>query len=423
MTAGAFRSHVTLVLCTILHAFTHAYGTLLVPLYLLMVVDLKLTGVAQATMLVTIYGTVYMLLSYFAGVLADRHDRRLLLGIGLIGNAIAIVLMGFTKHYELLVALSVIAGLCGTLFHPAANALVPAHYPKSPGMAIGMLGIGSGIGFWAGPQYAGWRAQSATWQLGDVADWQRPCVELGVAGLIVGIIFILVAREAKGYAPKATATPLGRALRWRCVGIAAALSLREFAGISTVTLASVYLQKALLRSPKETGFILGTMMLIAVVVNPILVYVTSGPRRIVSCVVIMLTGGLVVTTVPHVAPAYILPVLMFYYAFQLGSSAVNDAAMLERVAPEFRGRFVGLFLTIAGTGGGVGPWIMGTWTDSFGPAASDRAAYYAPFITVGICQALAALAVPLIAALGNPISGGEIEPITEVTPRTMGVVG
>ena len=29
------RSHLTLGLCTILHAFTHAYGTLLVPLYLL----------------------------------------------------------------------------------------------------------------------------------------------------------------------------------------------------------------------------------------------------------------------------------------------------------------------------------------------------------------------------------------------------
>ena len=31
------RSVLTLVLCTLLHAFTHAYGTLLVPLYLLIV--------------------------------------------------------------------------------------------------------------------------------------------------------------------------------------------------------------------------------------------------------------------------------------------------------------------------------------------------------------------------------------------------
>src|SRR5438552_2258392 len=82
---------------------------------------------------------------------------------------------------------------------PAANALVPAHYPKSPGMAIGLLGMGSGIGFFAGPQFAGWRAQTGTWQSlghwGTIAGWQRPLVEAGVAGALVGLVFLLVARE------------------------------------------------------------------------------------------------------------------------------------------------------------------------------------------------------------------------------------
>src|SRR6201999_1201447 len=105
-------------------------------------------------------------------------------GIGLIGNALAIGAMGLTRQYEMLVALAVVAGVFGTLFHPSANALVPAHYPKSPGMAIGLLGIGSGIGFFFGPQYAGWRAEAAHWHFAAVAAWQRPCVELGIIGLI-----------------------------------------------------------------------------------------------------------------------------------------------------------------------------------------------------------------------------------------------
>ena len=37
-------------------------------------------------------------------------------------------------------AFGVLAGLFGTLFHPAANALGPAHYPKSPGMDALVLG-------------------------------------------------------------------------------------------------------------------------------------------------------------------------------------------------------------------------------------------------------------------------------------------
>src|SRR5438034_7215788 len=94
------RSHLTLGLCTILHAFTHAYGTLLVPLYLLMVSDLRLGGVSRASAVVTVYGLVYCLFSYRAGVLADRFNRKALLGVGLMGNALAITAMGLTRQYE-----------------------------------------------------------------------------------------------------------------------------------------------------------------------------------------------------------------------------------------------------------------------------------------------------------------------------------
>src|SRR5687768_18384177 len=122
------RCRTTLALCTLLHAFTHAYGTILVPLYLLMVADLRLDGVNAASLVVTVYGLVYCLGSYGAGILADRFDRKALLGLGLVGNAAAILLMGLTRRYELLLLLGVLAGLAGTLFHPAANALATAHF-------------------------------------------------------------------------------------------------------------------------------------------------------------------------------------------------------------------------------------------------------------------------------------------------------
>src|SRR5690348_954298 len=107
------RSHVTLALCTLLHAFTHAYGTILVPLYLLMESDLRLRGVWQASLVVTVYGFVYCAFSYVAGVLADRADRKFLLGVGLVGNAMAIALIGLVRQYEAIVLLAVLAGLFG----------------------------------------------------------------------------------------------------------------------------------------------------------------------------------------------------------------------------------------------------------------------------------------------------------------------
>src|SRR4051812_37145882 len=144
--ASSPRSRLTLALCTVLHGFTHTYGAMLVPLYLLMVADLHLGGVKSAAMVVTIYGLVYNLGSYGAGVLADRYDRRVLLGVGLVGNAAAILVMGLTRRYEVVLALGVVAGLAGTLFHPAANALIPAHFPKHAGLTIGLLGRGRGWG-------------------------------------------------------------------------------------------------------------------------------------------------------------------------------------------------------------------------------------------------------------------------------------
>src|SRR5204862_3961485 len=122
---------------------------------------------------------------------ADRFDRKWLLGVGLIGHAAAMVATGLTHDYSMIVAFSVIAGIFGTLFHPAANALIPAHYPNNPGLAIGMLGIGSGLGFFFGPHYAGWRAQTAAWHFKSVANWQKPCIELGAAGVICGLAFLM----------------------------------------------------------------------------------------------------------------------------------------------------------------------------------------------------------------------------------------
>src|ERR1044071_5219216 len=174
------HSRITLALCTVLHALTHAFASLLVPLYLLMKNDLGRSGVKAVALIVTIYGAVYCLFSYPAGVMADRFNRKVLLGVGLLGNALAILAMGLTRQYEMLIGLAIVAGIFGTLFHPTANALIPAHFSKNPGMAIGLMGIGSGLGFFAGPQYAGWRAASASGAWGGRAAWQVPCIELGI---------------------------------------------------------------------------------------------------------------------------------------------------------------------------------------------------------------------------------------------------
>ncbi|MEO6436233.1 MAG: MFS transporter [Tepidisphaeraceae bacterium] len=415
-----FRSHVTLGLCAILHAFTHAYGTMLVPLYLLMASDLQLRGISAAAAVVTVYGLVNCLGSYGSGILADRYNRKAMLGIGLLGNALAITAMGLTRRYEAVMLCGVMAGVFGTLFHPAANALVPAHYPRSPGMVIGLLGIGSGIGFFAGPQFAGWRAESASWTLGSVAQWQKPLIEAGIGGFLVGVAFLLVAREVHGHGHRngAPSRPLGSELRRRMSQLACVLACRDFAGIATLSLASIYLQKAHHLDVKRTGFILGAMMLVSIVINPFMVYFSPGARRLKMLAFVLIAGGLVLAIVPLVPLGMVLPVLMTFMAFQLGSYALSDAAMLERVPADMRGRVVGLFLTIAGTSSSTAPFVMGWWTDHLGERANHPPAYVPIFASLAALMLLATASTRLIARLG-PVAGPAIDPMTQTTPATV----
>ena len=414
------RSKTTLFLSMLLHAFTHAYATMLVPLYLLIAQDLNLSGVQAVSLIVTVYSLVYCLGSYGAGVLADRVNRTVLLGTGLVGNAVAITLMGFTRNYELLIALGVVAGLFGTLFHPSANALVTAHFPKSPGMAIGLLGCGAGLGFFAGPQFAGWRAEAARWEWMHLADWQRPLVELGVAGVVVGLLFLLLAKDVRRPRADDDEHPVvGPTLRNRVIALALVLGCRDFAGVASLSLVGIYLLRAHGLDARRTGFIVGAMMLVSVIVNPLFVYFSGGRKRLPTLSAMLILGGLVVTTLPLWPLWGVLPVMCVFQTFQLGSYAVSDAATLERVPADVRGRVVGLFLLFAGTFASTGPYIMGAWSDALGAQRMHEPIAYLPlFGTLGALMLIAAFSTPLIAKLGVADENA-INPMSEISPATM----
>jgi MFS family permease len=407
--------------------------------------------VGAASLIVTVYGLVYCLSSYGAGVLADRFNRKMLLGVGLIGNALAIGAMGLTRQYEVLIVLGVLAGLFGTLFHPCANALVPAHYPKSPGMAIGLLGMGAGMGFFFGPQYAGWRAESATWHISAIADWQRPCIEMGAVGVVFGILFLILASETRRGAqtnrqsdPASSPPPNGETedgmlpnrvsieaivteiraphtalhphlsstLRKRVCAIAMIIGCRDFAGIASISLLSIYLQKAHDYTTKQAGFIVGAVTLLSILINPLAVYFSGGKRRLPAMVTVMLLGAITISIVPLLPVVWILPVMCLFHAFQMGSYAISDAAMLERVAPSVRGRVVGLFLTLAGTFASLSPWAMGFWTDLLKERAKEPMAYMPIFVSLGVLLVAATFSTPLISRLGET-PGAKDETVTE----------
>jgi MFS family permease len=391
---------------------------MLVPLYFRIADDLKLSGVGAATLIVTLYGAVYNLGSYGAGLAADRYSRKTLLAIGLLGNAAAILAIGLSREYSVILAMGVLAGLFGTIFHPSANALTTSHYPKSPGMAIGILGIGSGLGFFFGPQIAGWRVETASWQLWQVAQWQKPCVEMAVAGIFVGVLFLFLGRDATTSMPSRR-QPIDPALNQRVLALASVLMFRDFAGVAGLSLAAIYVRNAFELTVAQAGLFVGVMMLPSVLFNPLAVYLSPGPRRLPGLAVILIAGGLIAATVPVWPLRVAIVVLCGFQTMQLASYAVSDAATLERVPGEYRGRVVGLFLQIAGTFGALGPWVMGAWTDRLAlPHA--QGSYFALFGVIGASMVIASASPRFIARLGPALSGVSVA--EEISPETMGAV-
>jgi MFS family permease len=268
-------------------------------------------------------------------------------------------------------------------------------------MAVGIMGMGSGVGYFVGSQYAGWRAENIVHPWWNLASWQIPCIELGLIGIIGGILFLFLASDVSHATSHSKAQPLGPGVRGRVLAIAFLAGCRDFAGVATISLVSIYLQKAHNYNTQQVGWIVGAMGLIGVVGTPLAVWLTSGRRRLPGFAIIVIAAGLVQLAVPYVSTQWILLVLAVFQLFHLSSYSVSEVAMVELAGPALRGRVIGLFLTVCGTLGAVSPWAMGLWTDLLGPRAYQQGGYIIPFTILGLLMMVASFSIRLMAKLGQ----------------------
>ena len=297
MTAAAKQKHRvrTLWLCGTLHAFTHIYHVALMPLYLLIQRDLMLGSVERATLLLTLMMLAYFLPSYGMGALADRFSRKKLLAAGLAINGLGYIGLAFAPNYGWAVAFVMIAGLGGSFFHPAATSMVAGLFPANTGRALGLIGVGASVGFFIGPLYAGWRA--------DSAGWRAPVLELGSAGVLMAGLFAWLAQEEparlqpserKLVREKLFATPV---LCLLFIAMSFAFGLRDFTGSSMGSLGSLFLQNACAFDPKQTGMALSAIFLASVVSNPLFGHLSDRGRIRWTCAVLAARQQLYIITV------------------------------------------------------------------------------------------------------------------------------
>ena len=372
----------------ILHAFTHVYHVALMPLYLMIHQDLNLGSMDRTTFLMTAMMTAYFLPSYIIGGLADRMDRRKLLGIGLLLNGVGFAAFSQVESYTAAVGCMVVSGLGGSFYHPAATAMIADQYPQKTGKAFGLVGIGASFGFLVGPVYSGWRAGMGETAMGSAA-WRWPVMELGLAGIVAGALFLWLAPKdfPRKQAQESPSNP--RKIPWMSAGIfgvlmfsAIAFSLRDFTGFGMGSLGSLFLQKAHGWSPQKTGFALSMIFVGTIISNPVFGGL-SDRHRFPWLAGVLILAGILVVLFPMLPGPWMIPGLITYGFFFIASYPMVEAALMDAAPNAYRGRISGLFVLVGGFIGNLAHWLLGWRVEYLGKEASQIGAYQSSFTALG----------------------------------------
>jgi MFS transporter, DHA1 family, tetracycline resistance protein len=229
----------------------------------------------QLTMLLGVYSFCQLVASPVLGRLSDRYGRRPILLIGLAGNCVSYLMLGFAGNlWWLLVARvlgGIMAGNLAAAFAYAADVSQPEHRAK----ALGVVGAAVGVGFLLGPAIGGLLAGE------DLANinFLRPALASMLATFVAMALVWRVLPES--HAPdqrRAAAGASGHAPTWRLLRTLPALRWLALATLA-VTVAqsvfeSIYALWALQRfnvGPRTTGLSMLALASMAILAQAVLV--------------------------------------------------------------------------------------------------------------------------------------------------------
>jgi len=153
----------------------------------------------QAGVVIMAFNLSYGISQLPSGWLADRISPRILLTIGIVGVALAGLLVGLSQTYVMAIVFLVLMGVAGGGYHPSAAPLVSrAVEPKNQGRALGFHQMGGSGSFFLAPLLGAGIA--ATW------GWRAPFIWLAIPTALFGIAFyILLGRRPEvNRLPKST---------------------------------------------------------------------------------------------------------------------------------------------------------------------------------------------------------------------------
>ena len=183
-------SVMVVVLVSLAHAMSHAYGALLPLIVPFFQSELHLTY-TQIGIMFSVTNLVWGPLQLGFGVLGRYRSRKLLLGIGHICQGLAVIGTGLVHAFADLLAWRVVGRIADAPQHPIGNALITQSFgPERRGLALAINAAGSNLGTVAVPLLGGW--------LIAVFGWRSTLFMFGLLGVVVGALVVGLFEDSRG---------------------------------------------------------------------------------------------------------------------------------------------------------------------------------------------------------------------------------
>ncbi len=114
-------------------------------------------GGTELGMMMAIFSIMQFLFSPIWGDLSDRYGRKPILLIGVLGNAISMLMFGLAPNMGWMIASRGLAGILSSATLPTAMAFISdSTSERDRGGGMGMIGAAMGVGMIIGPGIGGW---------------------------------------------------------------------------------------------------------------------------------------------------------------------------------------------------------------------------------------------------------------------------
>jgi MFS family permease len=347
--------------------------------------DSSLTGDklsnSQVAWVSTAFSLAYGLGQLPGGWLADRIGRRIMIGIGVFGVALAGILIGLSTSFMLLLILLVVMGILGGGYHPAATPWISASAgEKNTGRAIGFHFLGGGSGFFVAPFIGG--------AVAAALGWHWAFIVMAIPCAVFGIVFFFILSRQKDANLKSVAgthhnTAGGSINRWTPLITLIVMSFITGTLGTVMTFFSLYLIDDWHVSKQTAVFVMAISSFAGIWAGPVGGWISDRVGRLPLIIATSFVGGLIIFLIRWIPYGPLLfAVLLISGINMYVGSPVSEAFIMGQTSARNRSLIYGVYYAVG---------LMGSLFLPLVGSLIDRYHYGPTFMIAGIASMIATL--------------------------------